>query len=81
MKSLTIRGIPDNLLADLKNLAKLKKRSLNSQIIVCLSDSVSESKTSDQILQDVRKLKSSIDFKGFELSPEELKATIKDGRA
>ncbi len=80
MKSLTIRDIPNTLLHDLKEFARIEKRSLNSQIIHCLSVSVSKKKPADRILKDIRLLKNSNDFKGFELSLDEIKSVIEEGR-
>jgi len=42
MANLTIRNIPDNLLEKLRKLSRAEKRSLNSQILVLLENSIKD---------------------------------------
>ena len=44
MPALTIRSIPDEMLADLRKLAKQERRSLNSQALWCLDYATQESR-------------------------------------
>jgi hypothetical protein len=41
MPSLTIKGIPEDLLAKLRHRATAHRRSLNSEVLVCLEHSLS----------------------------------------
>ncbi|WP_425609092.1 FitA-like ribbon-helix-helix domain-containing protein [Synoicihabitans lomoniglobus] len=38
MKTITIRDVPEDLLAGLKQTAKRSRRSLNQQVLVCLEE-------------------------------------------
>jgi hypothetical protein len=40
MPTLTVKNIPDDLYAQLKRLAEMNRRSLNSEIIVCIERAV-----------------------------------------
>ena len=40
MPTLTVKNIPDDLYAQLKRSAELNRRSLNSEIIVCIEQAV-----------------------------------------
>ena len=80
MPNVTVRGIPDVLYQDIKHLATQRHRSVNSQIIVSLSEHVSRRKTTRRIIQEIEEIHAGIDVKGFSPTQEELKETIEEGR-
>ena len=58
MATITIKNIPDNLYAQLKNVAEANRRSINSEVIICIERRLSTYKpTTDEILQKARKLR------------------------
>ena len=81
MPNITVREIPEVLYQDIKHLAEEERRSINSQIIFGLSQYVNSKKTTTQRLSDIKKIRESINVKGFNPSQEELKAIIEEGRA
>jgi len=51
MPTITVKNIPDELYERLKQLAKANRRSINSEIIVCIERSVrSQSLDADEML-------------------------------
>ncbi len=80
MPNITIRDIPDNLYADIKRFANEDRRTINSQIIVGLSEYVSRKKSAKQMIRELKKIHENMDMKGFELSPEEMEKIINEGR-
>ena len=44
MPALTIKNIPESLYQQLKNAAELHRRSINSEVIVCLEKTLAASK-------------------------------------
>jgi len=58
MPTLTVKNIPGDLYAQLKQSAEINHRSLNSEIIVCIERSVRSSKVSPEaVLARARKLR------------------------
>ena len=58
MPTLTIKNIPDDLYSQLKQYAEMNRRSLNSEVIVCIERAVRSRKISpDVVLQKARKLR------------------------
>ena len=58
MTAFTVKNIPPDLYEKLKIAAELNRRSINSEIIVCIEKSVqSQAIDSDQILREARKLR------------------------
>ena len=80
MPNITVREIPDVLYQDIKSLAQKERRSINSQIVYGLSQYVKNKKSTEQRLTEIRKLRDSIDVKGFHPTQEELKAAVEEGR-
>ncbi len=80
MPNITIRGIPDVLYQDIKRLAEKGHRSINNQIIHGISEYVSKKKSAERVIKEIREIHANIDVKGFELSPEEMKKVIEEGR-
>ena len=58
MANLTIKNIPESLYQKLKETAKRNRRSINSEIIVCLEEQLSET-PSDPLtnLEQIRQLR------------------------
>ena len=50
MPTLTIKNIPDDLYARLKRRAELNRRSLNSEVIVCIERAVRSRRVSPEIV-------------------------------
>ena len=58
MPTLTIKNIPDDLYSRLKRYAELNRRSLNSEVIVCIERAVRSRKVSPEAaLQKARQLR------------------------
>lgn len=79
MPSLTLRNIPDSIYEKLKTLAGQNRRSLNSEALTRLEESVGAPRQSLQVhierVRDLRKM-----FKGPALTPEAIEAAINHGR-
>ncbi|MFO7988727.1 MAG: hypothetical protein ACQEQ5_05335 [Thermodesulfobacteriota bacterium] len=61
-------------------MAEEERRSINSQIIYGLSQYVKNEKTTEQRLEEIQKLRNTINVKGFHPTQEELKEMIEEGR-
>jgi plasmid stability protein len=58
MPTITVKNIPPDLYAHLKELAEANHRSMNSEIIACLEQSVSSRRLDpDTLLANARKLR------------------------
>lgn len=58
MPTLTIKNVPDDLYARLKRRAELNRRSLNSEVIVCIERAVRSRRVSPEaILARARRLR------------------------
>lgn len=80
MPNITIRNIPDVLYQDIKRFAQKDHRSINSQIIHGISEYVSRKKSAAKVIKEIREIHANIQAQGFELSPEEMKKVIEQGR-
>ena len=79
MATLTIKSIPDTLYARLKAKAADNRRSLNSEVIVCLEESITPLKNDQEMtLERIRQLRKSI--KGVYLTDEILRRAKDEGR-
>lgn len=79
MPTLTIKGIPQDLYRRLKTQAESHRRSLNSEIIVCLERSVATGAVSAETwLENVETFRKRVGVKP--LSQSELKAAKTTGR-
>ena len=59
MTTFTVKNIPPDLYKKLKKSAEINRRSINSEIIVCIEKSVeSQAVDSERILYKARKLRS-----------------------
>lgn len=79
MATLTIKGIPDELYQQLKKRATAERRSLNSEVIVCLERAVGTRRpTLEEELERARALQRRAGPHVFSL--EELQAAKAEGR-
>jgi plasmid stability protein len=79
MPALTIKNIPDVLYEQLKATAELHRRSINSEVIVCLEKILTPTKINpDERLNRIEQLRSSI--KVNSISPEDIEQAINTGR-
>lgn len=80
MTTFTVKNIPPNLYEKLKKSAELNRRSINSEIIVCIEKSVrSQAIDSQQILTKARKFRSLT--QAVPISDDELTLAIEEGRS
>ncbi len=82
MKNLTIKNVPDDLHARLKNQARLNHRSLNSEILHRLAQTSPNEEfdpvREEELLRQVRELHKR--WKGPPLTIDEIEAAINEGR-
>jgi plasmid stability protein len=79
MPALTIKNIPEALYQQLKNTAELHRRSINSEVIICLEKTLAASKiTPAERLSRIEQLRSSI--KTDSITPEDIDEAINSGR-
>jgi hypothetical protein len=79
MPALTIKNIPESLYQQLKNAAELHRRSINSEVIVCLEKTLAASKiTPADRLSRIEQLRSGI--KTNNITPEDIELAINSGR-
>ena len=58
MATVTVKNIPDELYARLKSVAKINRRSINSEIIVCIENAVVSRRIDlGEALKNARKLR------------------------
>lgn len=80
MPALTIKNIPDNLFEQLKASAELHRRSINSEVLVCIEQVVSAQKTDPaERLIRIEQLRASI--QPDRISADQIKQAIEQGRA
>jgi antitoxin FitA len=58
MATVTVKNIPDDLYDRLKYVAEINRRSINSEIIMCIENAISSHRINlDEMLIDIRKLR------------------------
>lgn len=58
MATVTVKNIPDELYKRLKSVAEINRRSINSEIIVCIEKAVASRRISlDEVLENARRLR------------------------
>jgi len=58
MATVTVKNIPDELYERLKTVAKINRRSMNSEIIVCIENAVTSRRINpDEVLENARRLR------------------------
>lgn len=78
MPSITVKNIPEDLYDKVRQQAKAHHRSINSEIIACLEQTVTSQQVStNDILQEARRMRKKA--KGS-LSSEEIESAINEGR-
>ena len=78
MPSITVKNIPEEIYDRVREQAKAHHRSINSEIIACLEQTVkSQQVSTDDILQEARRLRKKA--KGS-LSSQEVESAINEGR-
>jgi plasmid stability protein len=79
MATLTLRNVPDELVARLKARAKRHRRSLNNEAIVCLEAGLgAEVPSVDEELVRIRTLRESLGPHTFD--PDDIDAFKREGR-
>ena len=58
MATITVKNIPDELYDRLKSVAEINRRSINSEIIMCIENTVISRRINlDEVLEDARHLR------------------------
>jgi len=58
MATVTVKNIPDELYQRLKAVAEINRRSINSEIIVCIENAVTSHRINpDEVLENARRLR------------------------
>lgn len=58
MATVTVKNIPNELYERLKGVAKINRRSINSEIIVCIENAVTSRRINpDEVLENARRLR------------------------
>lgn len=79
MPALTVKNIPDSLYEQLKSAAELHRRSINSEVLVCLEKVLVAKKTNTKDrLQRIEKLRASI--KPNLITADDIDQAIENGR-
>lgn len=79
MATVTVKNIPDELYSRLKGVAEINRRSINSEIILCIEKAVNTQQINpEQILEHARHLRQLT--AGYKISDEELKRGKAEGR-
>lgn len=79
MATITIKNIPDDLYENLKKLADMNRRSINSEVIMCIEKAVrSRPVDPEQVIARARLLREK--SAGYRISDEELTEAKQAGR-
>ncbi len=79
MPSMTLKNIPEPLYERLKQTAALHRRSLNSEILYCLEESLAPRKRDvSQLIEKARQVREKTAH--YRIDPEELERAINAGR-
>lgn len=78
MPSITVKNIPEEIYNKIRKQAEAHHRSINSEIIACLEQTVQARRISpEKILQEARRLRKKVKGK---LSSREIEEAINQGR-
>jgi plasmid stability protein len=78
MASITLKDIPSELHEKLKESAKQRRRSLNSEVIARLEQSIEPRRTNvEELLEKARRFRSTLTF---EVTDEEINESKRQGR-
>ncbi|MDY7032711.1 MAG: Arc family DNA-binding protein [Thermodesulfobacteriota bacterium] len=79
MATVTVKNIPDELYERLKSVAETNRRSINSEIIMCIENAVSSRRINlNEFLENARQLRQLT--AGHLISDEEFKQAKAEGR-
>lgn len=79
MAALTIKNLPDDLYEELKHLAEVHRRSINSEVIVCLEKALRPRKINiEEQVKRVQALRERVQQN--QLSPLDIENAINEGR-
>ena len=79
MATVTVKNIPDELYGRLKAVAEINRRSINSEIIVCIENAVTSRRINpDEVLENARRLRQLTT--GHGISDEEFNRAKAEGR-
>ena len=79
MATVTVKNIPDELYERLKTVAEINRRSINSEIIVCIENAVTSRRINpDEVLENARRLRQLT--VGHSISDEEFNQAKAEGR-
>jgi plasmid stability protein len=79
MATVTVKNIPDELYDRLKSIAEMNRRSINSEIIMCIENNViSRRMNVDEVLENARQLRQLT--AGHMISDEEFNKAKAEGR-
>ncbi len=79
MATVTVKNIPDELYERLKGVAETNRRSINSEIIVCIENAVTSRRiNSEEMLEHARRLRQLT--AGYHISDEEFNQAKVEGR-
>lgn len=79
MATVTVKNIPDELYDRLKTAAEIHRRSINSEIIVCIENAVMSRRINpDEVLENARRLRQLT--AGHLISDEEFSQAKAEGR-
>lgn len=79
MATVTVKNIPDELYKRLKSVAEINRRSINSEIIMCIEKTITSRKIDlKEMLDDVRKLRKFTS--GYMISDEAFNQAKTEGR-
>ena len=79
MATVTVKNIPDDLYDRLKSLAEVNRRSINSEIILCIENAVGGRRVDpEEMLKNARRLRQLTT--GHPISDEEFNQAKAEGR-
>lgn len=79
MATVTVKNIPDELYERLKAVAEINRRSINSEIIVCIENAIASRPINlDEVLENARQLRQLT--AGHLISDEEFNQAKTEGR-
>lgn len=79
MATITVKNIPDELYKKLKSVAETNRRSLNSEIIMCIEKAVAIRRVAiDEVLENARRLRQLT--AGHKISDAEFSQAKAEGR-
>lgn len=79
MANVTVKNIPDELYGRLKSVAEINRRSINSEIIMCIENAVVSHRVNiNEVVENARKLRQLT--AAYPISDAEFKQAKEEGR-